>query len=823
MFLAPWSRAGAAFALLALAASGCRTPDARTSLDEAREAYHRGDHASARETIRRGIEDSPDRAWRQRFEILRCRVLLTDGEHERVTTILASFDADAAAKDPWIDYIRGRLALESHPDYSLAGQHFDRAIARSRTTRDVELLTEALVKRAGIHAAQRRTGEAVELLGEAVRVAESGGPFEQGVAALNLGLILNRDRAEHDAAIEALERAASAAHRAQARLLESAARNNLGDAYRMVGEYDRALATLHEALVAENEAKSDRLTVDTLNLIGLIHVQRGEFDRSFAYLERALRMGRALNLPAAVKKTANNLTEAYLETGRLDRAAAVSDEVRQLFERYPQLTGREYLDLNLAHLTLARGGVAESIGMYDAIAANSKLLAPVRWEAEAGLARAHEQARDEAAARVHYRAALDIIEQAQSSQVGEESRLSFLTQVMRFYRGYAAMLVREGNEDAALAVEDSSRARSLAAQIEGGGEVRRADLAARLGRMIPRGVALVAYWIGPQGSYARVISGGRHERIPLAASPEELTRWVRSWRTFLERDRGDPLSGGEPAGEKLYGALVAPLGGRVRPGSRVVIVPDGPLHGLNFETLPEPGAQRLWIDDVTVSIAPSLGLLAGAGNVRAGRRSLLLIGDPVANGPEFPRLSAAGTEIEAVRRGFPDAVVKQDVEATPAAFEAAEPARYSHIHFAAHAKANRESPLDSFVMLSPYEGRARLYAREVARGRLTADLVTLSACRSAGDRAYSGEGLVGLSWAFLRAGASHVIAGLWDVPDKPTSRIMTLLYEQLAAGRPPAEALRSAKLQYRKEAVGADRKPYSWAAFQVYERKAPER
>ena len=50
--------------------------------------------------------------------------------------------------------------------------------------------------------------------------------------------------------------------------------------------------------------------------------------------------------------------------------------------------------------------------------------------------------------------------------------------------------------------------------------------------------------------------------------------------------------------------------------------------------------------------------------------------------------------------------------------------------------------------------------------RLNAALVTISACRSAGARTYAGEGLVGLTWAFLEAGAQNVIAGLWDVSDR---------------------------------------------------------
>ena len=66
--------------------------------------------------------------------------------------------------------------------------------------------------------------------------------------------------------------------------------------------------------------------------------------------------------------------------------------------------------------------------------------------------------------------------------------------------------------------------------------------------------------------------------------------------------------------------------------------------------------------------------------------------------------------------------------------------------------------------------------------------------RSAGERLYSGEGLVGFAWAFLRAGARRVVAGLWDVDDKSTVAVMDRLYAGVSSGEPPVTALRDAKL-----------------------------
>jgi CHAT domain-containing protein len=93
--------------------------------------------------------------------------------------------------------------------------------------------------------------------------------------------------------------------------------------------------------------------------------------------------------------------------------------------------------------------------------------------------------------------------------------------------------------------------------------------------------------------------------------------------------------------------------------------------------------------------------------------------------------------------------------------------------------------------------------------------VTISACYGSGLRNFSGEGLVGLSWAFLRAGAHQVIGALWEVNDSSTPQLMAQLYQGLSHGEPPDDALRAAKLTLL-HSHGVFRKPLYWGAFQLY-------
>jgi CHAT domain-containing protein len=129
--------------------------------------------------------------------------------------------------------------------------------------------------------------------------------------------------------------------------------------------------------------------------------------------------------------------------------------------------------------------------------------------------------------------------------------------------------------------------------------------------------------------------------------------------------------------------------------------------------------------------------------------------------------------------------------------------------------------LESAVVLSKEHAgdNYKLYARDIVTRHLKAELVTISACYGSGKRAYSGEGLVGLSWAFVRAGAHNVIGALWEVSDVPaTPELMDVLYRELGTGKDPAAALHSAKLSLLRSTNPNTvfRKPFYWAPFQLY-------
>jgi CHAT domain-containing protein len=267
--------------------------------------------------------------------------------------------------------------------------------------------------------------------------------------------------------------------------------------------------------------------------------------------------------------------------------------------------------------------------------------------------------------------------------------------------------------------------------------------------------------------------------------------------------------------------LVAPAKDVIRPNSTVVVLNDGVLSQLNFETLIVPDPKpHYFIEDATLISAPSLYLLASANASSDSGRKLLLIGDAVAPNPDYPELPMAAFEMRQIQKHFSaeNETVFAHEKATSSAYLASQPQQFSFIHFVTHGVASRTDPLDSAIILSnasAAEDSFKLYARDIIQHPIHARLVTISACYGSGTRSYAGEGLVGLSWAFLRAGAHSVIGALWEVSDESTPRLMSALYQGLDDGLAPSAALRQAKITLL-HSEGNFRKPFFWAPFQIY-------
>lgn len=744
--------------------------------------------------------------WHWRFRLLQAEILLERGQTGSALPLLAGrapggeLEARRRMNLATADFRQARLAQ--------AAAGFAEA-SRLAQGEPAELRSEIEIKRGYLLAVQRRYAEAERMLAGAAARLAGRDPYLEAYARINLGF--NRMRQGRlEEAIAAYQRARELAHgQGGSQRAAVLAAGNLGTCYFRLGDFERSLALLSEA-VALAVTIGDKLDAKGyLGDTGNVYYRQGDYRRAISFYERSLRLAEELNDRAWVASMLNNLAEASLASGNRTAAAAFNRRALDLKRQFGDEASLAYSVLSAGQIALEEGRLDEAGDRFrEALRLAGHAEEPaVEWAAHGGLASVLRTAGRPAQAE--YRAAIDVIDRQWERLSRDQSKITFLAQLIRFYQDYVDFLVEAGESERALAVAESSRARVMAQKLGKAAVSPGVDTTALRRLSAESRTVLLAYWLAPRRSFVWMIGPEGVERYDLPPEAEIRER-VEAYAAALE-GRRDPLETGTESGEWLFAHLVAPLRAAIPAGWRVVQVPDGCLHRLNFETLPSAG--RYWIEDSAISVAPSLGLLERASGAAAG--DVLVIGDAVAS-REFPALAGVKPEIESIRRCYPGARVYTGAAANPEAYRAAAPERFAAIHFAAHATANRESPLDSAVILSPLNGNARLYARDVLELPLTADLVTLSACRSAGARAYSGEGLMGFSWAFLRAGARNVIAGLWDADDQATARLMARLYRERASGALPAGALRAAKLELL--ASPDTRAPYYWGPFVVFTR-----
>ncbi len=290
--------------------------------------------------------------------------------------------------------------------------------------------------------------------------------------------------------------------------------------------------------------------------------------------------------------------------------------------------------------------------------------------------------------------------------------------------------------------------------------------------------------------------------------------------------------------DQLSTVVLAPVAKELA-AHRLLIVSDLALQLVPFGALPQPAGARhpgepLLVDHEIVYL-PSASVLGELQRRQANRTPppelLAMIADPVYQ-IEDPRLEGVtrGTDpppaltwpgqldrlrfaddeaaqIVALARKLPGGampLVATGFDATRELVLSGRLRQYRVLHFATHGFLNSRLPALSGLALAQLDRSGQvqdgmLWLQDLLSLELPADLVVLSACQSGLGRELSGEGQVGLPFGFFAAGASRLVASLWEVDDSTTARLMTAFYHGLWIDQlPPGEALRQAQLSLRQ-------------------------
>ncbi|HEX6107245.1 MAG TPA: CHAT domain-containing protein [Gemmatimonadales bacterium] len=684
----------------------------------------------------------------------------------------------------------------------------------------------------------------------------------RAVTLAHRAAILRQELADYGGAREALLLSQADARASHNRYAAAVSQLYLGQLFLTLNDHRAAAGYLDEAVAAAEAVADSEVIMVSRSWRALVSLAAGDLRRarreSLETLEYFSRSGDLENQSEVVQTLANIAIRERDWTG----AERALDSSEALLRRLGAGAWRVEQPFERGRLALYRGDPAQARRRFarhlEGLDSATHLK---RYEARAYLADAYAQEGRLAAAERELTSAADDLDRwraglsardlrvtaFQASAAAQNDRNASVARVL-------AALAAGGRAEAAFALAERRRARELidrmlqnAALEHGelswdGGLPRRVERvsAAEVIARLPEGTALLEYVTGALGAPTTVFvlarsSGGAALGAHVLPPADSLTGAIARFLALVARGAEVPAEA-RRLGEVL---LDRPLGGLGPEVTRLVIVPDGALHRVPWDALRLRDG-RYAVERYAIGVAPSAALVAALrrqadARARSPRRGLLAFGDPAfpddgTSGSEaadpavatihsafaaaggLPRLRGSGREVREIARYAPDAELRLRESASEHHLKRTRLTGYRVLHFATHAVVDDRVSVRTALALAPGGGEDGFVTPgELARLRLAADLVVLSACRTAGGVVVDGEGVQGLTSPLLEAGARSVVATTWRVGDESTVRLVERFYAGLADGQPVAEALRAAKLA----ALRGGGAPMGWAAFTV--------
>ena len=696
----------------------------------------------------------------------------------------------------------------------------------SIAARDAASLKEsalASIKRGQYAAAQSQAASAAELY------RADNDPAGEADALNALGLALTYS-AQYSDAEASLRRAVSLSRRTGSTEPLAEQLMNLGNVLFYQAQYSSAMASYHEALEAVRgryDARSRRREA-LVNLNIAVLQQRVGNDRAALETYRGLLRTDSGLQQNEVAQALVNLGAAYRRLGDPYKALEQYRSARRIFAGDRHVDGELsalrnrgiVLALDLGDLRQSIASFTEGLSLasrYDArrqavqfqlyrgeayyrvgdltraqrdfeqaLESARDLNTPEEeWKCLYGLGRIALRSGDTSRASHTLRAAVSAIEKVRERIGTATLKRDFFSDKRDVYDALIQIELRDGRTPNVFGWIERARARTFQDRIR---PDQTAPSLEQVQDALPEGAVLLDYWQCRRGSAVL-------------------------WATHSE------------AGVQSLGEAAAPhdlLPGAVRGARYVIIVPDGNLAGVAFETIPFDGA--LLIEKTSVSYMPAASVLLRPASRRGWRswmpwfRQTEAFGDPLFAADIFggPAQRLPWSEIEAreVANAFNGRAVLHTGQHNrkDAFISAASPV----LHIASHAVADPVYPDRSRILFSSPPGERvpeYLFLAELYRVKMAGiEIATLSACETEKGVMIGGEGRETFSRALLASGARSAITTLWRVDDQVTRSFMRDLYSRLAKGVPRAEALRATKLHFLRSGGPTSDARY-WAAF----------
>ncbi|MGD8414371.1 MAG: CHAT domain-containing tetratricopeptide repeat protein, partial [Candidatus Latescibacterota bacterium] len=611
--------------------------------------------------------------------------------------------------------------------------------------------------------------------------------------------------------------------------------NNIASFYLESGERDKARPFLDEALAQLPETGMDHLRSRALYLAGKSSETPGE---AIEFTERSVALAEEQGLKGLLWQYLTDLGQYYLELGDLPRARSLQEEAILCVESIRRGVGSDELRRHLLlpamipyerMVSLLFDSADEAVAIPEAFAfterAKAQIFASLLKEARNRLDDDRDEDREQEKELVsrlsHIQASL------QNPELEAGSKKQMIAQMDKIERDLLQVEIRSAGRQA----------------YRGASVYSPEAEPVQIGETLGRKERMLSYFLGRSRSYLFTSDGDELLAFELpdrGTIEAKVNFYIRLLRQLAAGNAELPASVFDDASQQLFDILLGPAAGLLDREQTLLLLPDGILNRLPFALLKNDGA--FLIDTHPLYYAPSLrslyylrrrqamrededggerfDLLAfGAGGTRPGEGSTSRV-YPLTDIP-VEALPLAEKEARSVAGMFDRSMYLVGSGAEEESFKAAPLGRADIVHIAAHSYVDNVDVRRSFIVLNPEDGFANgptagedglLQWHEIAGLRLNAKLVTLSACRAAGGVLSHGEGITGLTQAFLYAGGDCVLASFIDVPDRFAGKFMEAFYRHLNSGVTGAQALRSAQIEASGWSYSAHGPPL-WGSF----------
>jgi len=627
----------------------------------------------------------------------------------------------------------------------------------------------------------------------------------------------------------------------------------IGDAEARSGHPAQAFEHLQRALVIQRKENDRRGEGLTLNDLGWTYIVNGQWQQAHVALSLALVRFQELEdrpteaaMLAHLGWTENELGRPQAAEEDCGRALPVLSALRDPIEanallclgearrRRGDLAGaREAVEAGIERIETLRSAAAGPAARTSFFAANQRF-----YETEIALLMAAGHAADALAVSEQARARglLDLLAAAHADlRQGVDPALLRREEELRAQINAADRRRRAGTAteaDLRRLLDQLDRAqaaiRRASPRYAALTQPRPLSLREIQRQVVDRDTLLLEYALGREKSFlwAVTLESLDSFELPPRAEIEEAVRNAMALLTAPDRTLARRPT--ETALAALSQTLLGPAAGLLQ-SKRLVIAGDGALLYLPFAALPVPGSEENLIDHHEIVTLPSASSLAVLRRETDGRppapETLAVVADPAfaqadPRAPRFAPLPWSRQEAETILGEAPpdSRFAALGAEASRATVLSGRLARFRIVHFATHGVLDTADPELSGIALAQVDRQGRLLddgflrAHEIYALHLPADLVVLSACRTALGPVIRGEGLAGMTRGFFYAGARSVLVSLWEVDDQATAELMRLFYRgMLHDHRPPAAALRAAQTALRREPGWES--PSFWAGF----------